>query len=86
MKLRILTPAEQAQHELNKAHYLQYLYDLYDRDNAPDGLRGTFTGLISQHAENLGRRAVKEQIKHWHYTGVREQTQTLDGIHSSQAT
>ena len=43
------------------------------------------TGLISEHAENLGRRAVKEQIKHWHYIGVREQTQTLDGIHSSQA-
>ena len=85
MKLRILTAAENAQLEMNKAMYLEYLYDLYDRSNAPDGLRGTFTGLAQEHANNLGRRTVKEQVKHWHYSGLREQTQTLDGIYSPKA-
>ena len=84
MKLKVLTPAEQAQLENNKALYMNYLYDLYDRDNAVDGIRGTFTGLAEQHAMTLGRRAISEQVKHWHYIGVREQTQTLDGIRSAQ--
>jgi hypothetical protein len=33
------------QYEQAKAEFLDYLYDLYDRDNAPLGLRGTYTGL-----------------------------------------
>ena len=33
------------QYEQAKAQFLDYLYDLYDRDNAPPGLRGTYTGL-----------------------------------------
>lgn len=36
-----------------KAMYLDYLYDLYDRANAPVGLRGTYTGLWQQHMRNL---------------------------------
>ena len=84
MKLKILTTAEQAQLENNKTSYMNYLYDLYDRDNAPDGIRGTFTGLTEQHAIALGRREIKEQVKYWHYRGVREQTQTLDGLQSAQ--
>jgi hypothetical protein len=37
------------QHETIKADFLDYLYDLYDRDNAPRGLRGTYTGLWQQY-------------------------------------
>lgn len=31
--------------ETGKAAFLDYLYELYDRDNAEIGLRGTYTGL-----------------------------------------
>lgn len=31
--------------ENGKAAFLDYLYDLYDRDNAEPGVRGTYTGL-----------------------------------------
>ena len=31
--------------ENGKAAFLDYLYDLYDRDNAELGLRSTYTGL-----------------------------------------
>lgn len=37
------------QHEQAKAEFLDFLYDLYDRDSAPLGLRGTYTGLWQQY-------------------------------------
>lgn len=46
-KLLQLLPAWQ--HETAKAEFLDYLYDLYDRGNAPLGLRGTYTGLWQQY-------------------------------------
>jgi hypothetical protein len=41
------------QHETAKAQFLDYLYDLYDRGNAPLGLRGTYTGLWEQYQRDL---------------------------------
>jgi len=41
-------PAWQA--ETKKARFLDHLYDLYNRANAPLGLRGTYTGLWEQYA------------------------------------
>lgn len=38
-----------------KADFLDYLYDLYDRDNAPMGLRGTYTGLWQQYMLDLAQ-------------------------------
>ena len=34
--------------EQGKAEFTNFLYDLFDRDNAPIGLRGTYTGLWTQ--------------------------------------
>ena len=31
--------------ENGKTNFMDYLYDLYDRDNEEPGLRGTYTGL-----------------------------------------
>lgn len=31
--------------ETGKSDFLDYLYELYDRDNAEIGVRGTYTGL-----------------------------------------
>lgn len=41
------------QHETAKAQFLDFLYDLYDRANAPLGLRGTYTGLWEQYQRDL---------------------------------
>jgi hypothetical protein len=35
----------QWQIENGKANFMDYLYDLYDRDNEEPGLKGTYTGL-----------------------------------------
>jgi hypothetical protein len=45
----------QWQQESMKADFLDYLYDLYDRDNAPMGLRGTYTGLWQQYMLDLAQ-------------------------------
>ena len=34
--------------ENGQAKFMDFLYDLFDRDNAKDGLRGTYTGLWDQ--------------------------------------
>lgn len=34
--------------ENGQAKFMDFLYDLFDRDNARDGLRGTYTGLWEQ--------------------------------------
>ena len=58
--------SSQCQLEQNKADYMQYLYNLYKRDEAEPGLRGTFTGLYQQHCEEISKEAVDNQVKHWH--------------------
>ncbi len=34
--------------ENGQAKFMDFLYDLFDRDNARDGLRGTYTGVWDQ--------------------------------------
>jgi len=34
--------------ENGQAKFMDFLYDLFDRDNARDGLRGTYTGIWDQ--------------------------------------
>ena len=34
--------------ESGQSKFMDFLYDLFDRDNARDGLRGTYTGLWDQ--------------------------------------
>jgi hypothetical protein len=45
------------QHEQAKAEFLDFLYDLYDRDNAPLGLRGTYTGLWERYQREIAELA-----------------------------
>lgn len=40
--------------ETGKAAFLDYLYELYERDNAEPGLRGTYTGLIEKFKDDAG--------------------------------
>lgn len=41
--------------ENGKAAFLDYLYRLYDRDNVPNGLRGTYTGLWEQFQHDVAQ-------------------------------
>ena len=45
---KLCEPLKPWQIENGKAAFLDYLYDLYDRDNAEPGLRGTYAGLWEQ--------------------------------------
>jgi hypothetical protein len=45
----------QWQIETGKANFMDYLYDLYDRDNAELGLQGTYTGLWEQFKEDTAQ-------------------------------
>ena len=75
------TPIEEAQQQNNRAEYMDFLYDLYNRSEAPLGLKGTYTGLAEQHAQKLGKEWAEkatfrvgqglsaEEIRTWHEQG-----------------
>lgn len=50
----------------NRVDYMNFLYDHFDRDNAPVGPRHTFTGLAKLRAEELGRPLVEDEVRVWH--------------------
>lgn len=39
--------------ENKKAEFMEWLYNVYERDTAPLGLRGTYTGLWQQFQQDL---------------------------------
>lgn len=39
--------------ETKRADFMDWLYAIYDRDNAPLGLRGTYSGLWHQYQKDL---------------------------------
>ena len=48
LMMELNTKLKPWQIEQGKAEFTNFLYDLFDRDNAPIGLRGTYTGLWNQ--------------------------------------
>ena len=48
LMMELNTKLKPWQIEQGKAEFTNFLYDLFDRDNAPIGLRGTYTGLWTQ--------------------------------------
>ena len=48
LMMELNTKLKPWQIEQGKAEFTNFLYDLFDRDNAPIGLRGTYTGLWQQ--------------------------------------
>lgn len=43
--------------ESKRADFLDWLYAIYDRDNAPLGLRGTYSGLWQQYQKDMAELA-----------------------------
>jgi hypothetical protein len=54
----------------NRAAHIQYLYDLYNRDEAPIGLRSTYTGLYNAHCLLIGKEAADAECRDWHLTNA----------------
>ena len=48
LMMELNTKLKPWQIEQGKAEFTNFLYDLFDRDNAPIGLRGTYTGIWQQ--------------------------------------
>ncbi|MBG79116.1 MAG: hypothetical protein CMJ39_00215 [Phycisphaerae bacterium] len=67
MQMALTSP--QTQQQQNRADYMEFLYELYDRKNAEPGLVGTFTGLYQHHCEQISERAVQLQQRDWHHSG-----------------
>jgi len=52
---QLLSELKPWQVENGKAAFLDYLYDLYERDNAEPGERGTYTGLWDRFKEDTAQ-------------------------------
>jgi hypothetical protein len=50
----------------NRAAHIQYLYNLYNREKAPLGLRSTYTGLYKAHCLLIGEEAADQEVRNWH--------------------
>ena len=50
----------------NRAAHIEYLYGLYNRDNAPLVLRSTYTGLYKAHCLLIGEEAAETEVREWH--------------------
>ena len=61
-----MTPLQRVRNNQNRADFMDYLYHLYKRDEAPEPLRNTFTGLAELYSKELGRREVDRQVELWH--------------------
>ena len=49
----------------NRAEMMDFLYDLYERDKAPQGLRSTYTGLMEQFKADLADFMITEIERDW---------------------
>ena len=49
----------------NRAEMMDFLYHLYGRDRAPQGLRSTYTGLMEQFKSDLAEFLVAQMEREW---------------------
>lgn len=61
----ITTGQDPVQLDRNRAEMMDFLYHLYDRDKAPQGLRSTYTGLMEQFKTDLADFLVTEMEREW---------------------
>ncbi len=56
---------DSVQLDRNRAEMMDFLYHLYGRDQAPQGLRSTYTGLMQQFKSDLAEFLVSEMEREW---------------------
>lgn len=62
----LMLTSPKCQQDQNRAEYMEFLYELYKRDEAEPGLRGTYTGLYEQHCWAISKGAAELQRREWH--------------------
>jgi hypothetical protein len=61
----VLPAVPEWQLENNKADFMDWLYELYKRDEAEPGLRGTYTGLYERYCMEIGCYWAEHQVQGW---------------------
>lgn len=56
---------DSVQLDRNRAEFMDFLYQIYRRDSAPQGLRSTYTGLMEQFKKDLAEFMVAEIERAW---------------------
>jgi hypothetical protein len=56
---------DSVQLDRNRAEMMEFLYHLYGRDQAPEGLRSTYTGLMEQFKGDLADFLVAQMEQEW---------------------
>ena len=54
-----MTPLQRVRNNQNRSDFMAYLYDLYDRSNAPIPKRNTYTGLAELYAKHVGMKEIE---------------------------
>lgn len=57
------------QRDRNRVAMMEFLYKLYRRDEAPLGLRSTYTGLMERFRHDLAAGLVAHMEETWHESG-----------------
>ena len=77
----MVRPIEEVQQQQNRTLYMDFLYEFHKREEAPSGLKGTYTGLAEEHARWIGKRLredeelrigqemMRKEVEGWHEHG-----------------
>ena len=61
-----MTPLQRVRNNQNRSDFMEYLYEIYHRNEAPFPKKNTYTGLADLYIKELGKRELDRQVKLWH--------------------
>lgn len=76
-----MTPLQRVRNNQNRSDFMAYIYDLYDRSNAPIPKRNTYTGLAELYAKHVGMKEIERQVELWHDEKTQEQIKAFNRSH-----
>lgn len=69
--------AAAVQRDQNRADYLEYLYELYERGNPSIEHHHCYTGLMEAHRQTAGEELVTAQVEGWHLMEATVRKETI---------
>ncbi len=70
--------SRRVQEDLNRANFMEFLYQQDQRSNPDHPRHHTYTGLFQDYALALGMAALDEISKEWHLTDIYAEGETAD--------
>lgn len=70
-----MTYPREVREQQNRADMMEWLYKVFDRDNAPHGKRNTFIGLADEYRLYLGKEEMDRICSLWHDEKTRSSAQ-----------